>query len=67
MLLPGGLSGALQAGVDSQYVGVPAAVVHLGDGGLLEGIEGWPSRGCSLFTNLWWVSDCLESLCVTSF
>lgn len=30
--------------MDSQYVGVPAAVVHLGDGGLLEGIEGWPSR-----------------------
>ena len=33
-----------QAGVDSQYVGVPAAVIHLGDGGLLEGIEGQPSR-----------------------
>ena len=30
--------------MDSQYVGVPAAVIHLGDGGLLEGIEGRPSR-----------------------
>lgn len=25
-------------------MGVPAAVIHLGDGGLLEGIEGRPSR-----------------------
>ena len=30
--------------MDSQYVGVPAAVIHLSDGGLLEGIEGRPSR-----------------------